>query len=60
MSDQPSSQAPSGARAPSSVTASAEDFVQIVDVVKNFGETVAVRNVSLSVAKGELVALLGS
>ncbi len=60
MSDQPSSQAPSGARAPSSVTASAEDFVQIVDVVKNFGETVAVRNVSLSVAKGELFALLGS
>src|SRR5246127_2086828 len=38
----------------------AENFVQIVDVVKKFGETVAVRNVSLSVAKGELFALLGS
>ncbi|KAA0084086.1 ABC transporter ATP-binding protein [Trinickia soli] len=40
--------------------ASVENFVQIVDVVKKFGETVAVRNVNLSVAKGELFALLGS
>ena len=32
----------------------ADNFVQIVDVVKKFGETVAVRNVSLSVRKGEL------
>jgi len=38
----------------------AENFVQIVDVVKKFGETVAVKNVSLSVKKGELFALLGS
>ncbi len=38
----------------------AENFVQIIDVVKKFGETVAVRNVELSVRKGELFALLGS
>jgi putrescine transport system ATP-binding protein len=38
----------------------AENFVQIVDVVKKFGETVAVKGVSLSVRKGELFALLGS
>jgi putrescine transport system ATP-binding protein len=37
-----------------------ENFVQIVDVVKKFGETVAVKQVSLSVKKGELFALLGS
>ena len=60
MSDQPSSQPASGARPTSSAPASADNFVQIVDVVKKFGETVAVRNVSLSVAKGELFALLGS
>ena len=38
----------------------AENFVQIVDVVKKFGETVAVKQVNLSVKKGELFALLGS
>ena len=38
----------------------AENFVQIVDVVKKFGETVAVKGVNLSVRKGELFALLGS
>ncbi|AJY40924.1 MULTISPECIES: polyamine ABC transporter ATP-binding protein [Burkholderia] len=38
----------------------AENFVQIIDVVKKFGETVAVRNVDLTVRKGELFALLGS
>jgi putrescine transport system ATP-binding protein len=37
-----------------------DDFVQIVDVVKKFGETVAVKGVNLSVKKGELFALLGS
>ena len=63
MSDQSSSQPPTGARPAGSSSAgkaSADNFVQIVDVVKKFGETVAVRNVSLSVAKGELFALLGS
>ncbi|WP_175857586.1 polyamine ABC transporter ATP-binding protein [Burkholderia anthina] len=38
----------------------AENFVQIVDVVKKFGETEVVRNVSLTVRQGELFALLGS
>ena len=38
----------------------ADSFVQIVDVVKKFGETVAVKGVNLSVKKGELFALLGS
>jgi putrescine transport system ATP-binding protein len=63
MSDQSSSQPPVGGRPAASTsagTASADNFVQIVDVVKKFGETVAVKNVNLSVAKGELFALLGS
>ncbi len=38
----------------------ADNFVQVVDVVKKFGETVAVKEVNLSVKKGELFALLGS
>jgi putrescine transport system ATP-binding protein len=63
MSDQSSSQAGQGAR-PAGVSSTGatppEHFVQIVDVVKKFGETTAVRNVNLSVAKGELFALLGS
>ncbi|WP_323118687.1 ABC transporter ATP-binding protein [Burkholderia alba] len=50
----PSNPSPSGAEA------RAENFVQIVDVVKQFGETTAVRQVNLSVRKGELFALLGS
>ncbi len=37
-----------------------DSFVQIVNVVKKFGETTAVRGVNLSVKKGELFALLGS
>ncbi|MDR5854464.1 polyamine ABC transporter ATP-binding protein [Caballeronia sp. LZ062] len=37
-----------------------DNFVQVVNVVKKFGETVAVRGVDLSVKKGELFALLGS
>ncbi|KML47337.1 transporter [Burkholderia cepacia] len=53
------------AGAPSSVYASgadarAENFVQIVDVVKKFGDTEAVRSVNLTVRQGELFALLGS
>ncbi|WP_206952277.1 ABC transporter ATP-binding protein [Trinickia acidisoli] len=63
MSDQSSSQPPAGARPAGSTSAdqaSVDNFVQIVDVVKKFGETAAVKNVSLSVAKGELFALLGS
>jgi putrescine transport system ATP-binding protein len=60
MSDQSSRQAERAARSSSTGKPSGENFVQVMDVVKKFGETVAVRNVSLSVAKGELFALLGS
>ena len=44
----------------SGADARAENFVQIVDVVKKFGETEVVRNVNLTVRQGELFALLGS
>ncbi|GGP26435.1 ABC transporter ATP-binding protein [Silvimonas amylolytica] len=37
-----------------------EKFVQVIDVVKKFDETTAVDGVSLSVARNELFALLGS
>ena len=36
------------------------DFVHVENVVKKFGEATAVQNVTLSVGKGELFALLGS
>jgi len=36
------------------------DFVQIIDVVKNFGDHAALNHVSLTVKKNELFALLGS
>ncbi|WP_044042022.1 ABC transporter ATP-binding protein [Caballeronia insecticola] len=52
-----------GRREPGGVAAGVsldDNFVQIVDVVKKFGETTAVRGVNLSVKKGELFALLGS
>ena len=59
MSDQSSASAalPSG---PSTAGNAADRFVQVVDVVKKFGETTAVNHVNLSVKKGELFALLGS
>ncbi|KDR31823.1 transporter [Caballeronia grimmiae] len=44
----------------SSGQSTGDDFVRIVDVVKRFDETVAVKGVNLSVRKGELFALLGS
>jgi putrescine transport system ATP-binding protein len=62
-SDQPGTLAGAGAPSPgpNAVTGDAADqFIQIVDVVKKFGETVAVKGVNLSVKKGELFALLGS
>lgn len=37
-----------------------ENFIQLIDVVKNFGETTAVDHVNLSVRKNEIFALLGS
>ncbi|URI06829.1 polyamine ABC transporter ATP-binding protein [Aquincola tertiaricarbonis] len=36
------------------------DFLRIEDVVKDFGSTIAVNHVNLSIAKGEIFALLGS
>ncbi|WP_322103987.1 ABC transporter ATP-binding protein [Paraburkholderia sp. J41] len=65
MSDQSSAPAaadalPSGFAAANGAGSAAENFVQVVDVVKKFGETTAVKGVNLSVKKGELFALLGS
>ena len=39
---------------------SAKPYLQIVDVVKQFGEHTAVNGVNLSIAKNEIFALLGS
>ncbi|SEB23029.1 MULTISPECIES: polyamine ABC transporter ATP-binding protein [Paraburkholderia] len=63
MSDQSGAPAGAGALPPGNsfvAGEAAENFVQIVDVVKKFGETVAVKGVNLNVEKGELFALLGS
>jgi len=38
----------------------ADNFVQIIDVTKTFGESTAVNNVSLAIRKNEVFALLGS
>jgi putrescine transport system ATP-binding protein len=38
----------------------ADEFVRVSDVVKIFGDTVAVRSVNLSVRRNEIFALLGS
>ncbi|MGA7779852.1 MAG: polyamine ABC transporter ATP-binding protein [Paraburkholderia sp.] len=46
------------ARSPA--TQSGDDFVRIENVVKKFGDSTAVDNVSLTIAKNELFALLGS
>ncbi len=45
---------------PFSLLSQEGDFVQVIDAVKKFGATTAVQNVSLSVKKGEIFALLGS
>jgi len=63
MSDQSGVLTGAGAPPPGNSFAAdhaAENFVQIIDVVKKFGETFAVKGVNLSVKKGELFALLGS
>ena len=62
-SDQSGVLAVAGTPPPGSYAAAgdaAENFVQIVDVDKKFDETFAVKQVNLSVKKGELFALLGS
>ncbi|CAM3730518.1 polyamine ABC transporter ATP-binding protein [Bordetella sputigena] len=40
--------------------ADSDEFVRVADLVKIFGDTVAVRSVNLSVRRNELFALLGS
>lgn len=42
------------------VTSDADEFVNLVDVVKIFGDTVAVKSVNLTVRRNEIFALLGS
>lgn len=37
-----------------------ENFIQLIDVVKKFGDAIAVDHVNLSIRKNELFALLGS
>ncbi|WP_254894633.1 ABC transporter ATP-binding protein [Chromobacterium haemolyticum] len=51
---------PMSHREKEAIQASKADFVQIIDVVKKFGDATAVNHVNLSVAKNELFALLGS
>lgn len=51
---------PMSHREKEAIHASKADFVQIIDVVKKFGDATAVNHVNLSVAKNELFALLGS
>lgn len=46
--------------APASAAPDDDHFVSIVDVVKRFGDTTAVRHVDLHVRRNELFALLGS
>jgi putrescine transport system ATP-binding protein len=50
----------SDSRYPAQHTADADEFVRISDLVKIFGDTVAVRSVSLTVKRNEIFALLGS
>ncbi|CAG9224621.1 putrescine ABC transporter ATP binding subunit [Paraburkholderia tropica] len=50
----------SEAAQPGAQATSRDAFVRIENVVKKFGDSVAVNNVSLNVAKNELFALLGS
>ncbi|OQS35427.1 polyamine ABC transporter ATP-binding protein [Chromobacterium haemolyticum] len=51
---------PMSHREKEAIQASKADFVQIIDIVKKFGDATAVNHVNLSVAKNELFALLGS
>jgi putrescine transport system ATP-binding protein len=53
-----SAHAKEAARSPA--THSEDEFVRIENVVKKFGDSTAVDNVSLTIAKNELFALLGS
>ncbi|ASW01295.1 ABC transporter ATP-binding protein [Paraburkholderia aromaticivorans] len=48
------------ARPAATAKSKADEFVRIENVVKKFGDSTAVDNVNLSIAKNELFALLGS
>uniref|UniRef100_UPI002AB6B4A1 ABC transporter ATP-binding protein n=3 Tax=Paraburkholderia bannensis TaxID=765414 RepID=UPI002AB6B4A1 len=50
----------SEAARPDATASSRDAFVRIENVVKKFGDSTAVNNVSLNIAKNELFALLGS
>jgi putrescine transport system ATP-binding protein len=58
MKSTPSVNAPQAARSPAAT--SRDEFVRIENVVKKFGDSTAVDNLSLTIKKGELFALLGS
>ena len=47
-------------RFPATPLADTDEFVRVSDLVKMFGDTIAVRSVSLSVKRNEIFALLGS
>jgi len=49
-----------GRLAPQQYSGDSDAFVRVVDLVKIFGDTVAVRSVNMSVRRNELFALLGS
>ena len=46
-------------RYPAPHSADPDEFVRVADVVKIFGDVVAVRSVNLSVKRNEIFALLG-
>jgi putrescine transport system ATP-binding protein len=46
--------------APTAVSRQGKGFVEVVDVVKKFGDAVALNHVNLTIEKNELFALLGS
>jgi putrescine transport system ATP-binding protein len=48
------------ARAPATTRSKSDEFVRIENVVKKFGDSTAVADVSLNIRKNELFALLGS
>ena len=58
MKSTPSVNAPQAVRSPAAT--SRDEFVRIENVVKKFGDSTAVDNLSLTIKKGELFALLGS
>ncbi|CAB3802800.1 Spermidine/putrescine import ATP-binding protein PotA [Paraburkholderia caffeinitolerans] len=60
MKASPSTRAAGPAHAAAPARSGNERFVRIENVVKKFGDSVAVNDVSLDIAKNELFALLGS